>query len=185
MTALPCLREQGWSDHPVFPAFKATGGGWTWGQDGFLGSSDSATTSGSYPPTQEDLGPHHCFQLSMTLAQREKKHQGVPGRAHLILTSSLFACQSNFPSAVSDEGLEFISAGERGNLSIVWHGREANRKCLNGAGSVLCNHSDHRLFPVSPPSWQSDRSLEICGDVEDFVFPGRFLREEKRARSAC
>ena len=68
------------------------------------------------PPAQEDLGPYHYFQMSMIVAQREKKHEGIPGGSHLILSSSLFTCHSNFPSVVSDEGVEFVSAGGTGQF---------------------------------------------------------------------
>lgn len=46
-----------------FPAFKVVMY-LTWGANGFLGISDSVTVSGLCPPTPEDLGLYHYFQMS-------------------------------------------------------------------------------------------------------------------------
>lgn len=132
------------------------------GANGFLGISDSVTVSGLCPPTPEDLGLHHYFQMSVILVQREKKHSGHPGQIPLNFNFVTLRLSLQFPDCC--EWWACRVHIRRGNVAIwVSFGTpgEANQKCLNGPGFVLCNHSDHRLFPASPPSWQPDISLEI------------------------
>lgn len=154
-------------DHGMVPVFKW----WTWlrGNDLF-GVRDSVTQAVLCPPTQEDLGPHHYFQMSVNL-----------GGSHLILTSSP-SCPFVSPLLWIMRVLSSYRQGECGNLSILWHAYEANQKCLNETGSVLCNLSHHTECSLQLLSAGSLMSVwKWCKNAENLGFSGRFLRKERGA----
>lgn len=65
-------------------------------------------------------------------------------------------------------------------MSVLWNACEANRNYLNGDRFVLCNHSNHRLFPGLLSADNLMCLWELQRHVENLVFPGRFLRKRSR-----
>lgn len=92
----PCLRE--WTKG-CLPCVSCLQGSdvFDLGANGFLGISDSVTVSGLCPPTPEDLGLYHYFQMSVILVQREKKHSGHPGRILLNFNFVTLRLSLRFP----------------------------------------------------------------------------------------